>query len=94
MRSKLAAILGLVVMLGGCVTDGSSMPGVDTTWGEANKQTLAAHVIDPLPTYDTTVPASSGDKAAKAIDRYRTDKVKQPDKVRTSSSTSGSSPTQ
>ena len=37
--------------------------------------------IDPVPTYDTAVPVSSGDKANKAIERYRTDKVKQPDRI-------------
>lgn len=91
MRSKHSVTLGLLLVLSGCATDGSSMPGVDTTWGEANKQTMAAQVIDPVPTYDTAVPATSGTKVTEAIQRYRTDKVKQPEKVRTTATISGSS---
>jgi type IV pilus biogenesis protein CpaD/CtpE len=83
----------LLMLLAGCAQAPLEM-GQPSTFGEASKQTLAAQVIDPVPTYDTSVPVSSGDKANKAIERYRTDKVKQPDKVRTSTSTSGSSPTQ
>lgn len=83
----------LLMLLAGCAQAPLEM-GKPSTFGEASRQTLAAQVIDPLPTYDTTVPVSSGVKTAEAIERYRTDKVKKPDKVRTSASTTGSSPTQ
>lgn len=92
MRCNLLAAAALV-LLAGCAQAPLEM-GQPSTFGEATKQTLAAQVIDPVPTYDTAVPESSGNTTAKAIERYRTDKVKRPDKVRTSSSTTGSSPTQ
>lgn len=61
------------------------MGGPDN-FGEANRQTLAAQVVDPSPVYDTAVPTTSAEHAGQAADRYRTDKVKKPDKVRTSNS--------
>lgn len=74
--------------LGGCVTDDATYGKVNN-WGEANRQTMAAQVIDPDPQYDNAVPASSGDHAADAVDRYNNDKVKKPDKVRTTTVGSG-----
>ena len=86
--SRAATALFLASALAGCATDGS---GFDRTladnFGEANRQTMAAQVIDPNPQYDTAVPASSAEHAAQAIERYRTDKVKQPDRIKTSTST-------
>jgi hypothetical protein len=52
-------------------------------FGEANRQTMAAQVVDPDPQYDTLNPPTSGEHAGQAAERYRTDKVKRP--VRTSS---------
>jgi hypothetical protein len=59
-------------------------------WGEANRQTMAAQIIDPAPQYDTANPATSGDHAADAVDRYNKGEVKRPDKVRTTTVGSGS----
>lgn len=91
MPTKHLTVLASLALLAGCATDGSSMAGVDTTWGEANRQTFAAQVIDPNPQYDTAVAQSSGDHAAQAIDRYRKDTVKKPDRIETTKgvSTSG-----
>lgn len=58
-------------------------------WGEANRQTMAAQIIDPTPHYDTAVPETSGEHAAKATERYRDDKVKQPEKLKTSNTSTG-----
>lgn len=58
-------------------------------WGEANRQTMAAQIIDPNPEYTTQVPESAGSRVQKASERYRTDKVKLPEKVRTSTVQSG-----
>ena len=88
--NPLAAGLALL-SLGGCATDGVSAMGADSTWGEANRQTFAAQVIDPAPQYDTAVAESSGDHAADAVDRYNTDKVKKPERLKTNTGTSGSS---
>ena len=88
MRSKLLCAAGLMLALAACATDGPNgmphMAGPDN-FGEANRVTFAAQVIDPEPEYDTAMAEGSAHHAAQAIERYRTDKVKQPDKTRTSS---------
>lgn len=93
MRSKLApavAALAALLALSACAHDGASGPngmpymGGPDNFGEANKVTMAAQVVDPDPQYDTAVPESYAEHAGQAAERYRTDKVKRPDKVRTS----------
>lgn len=89
MRTKPGLFLGACVLLvAGCTND-AVMSASAASWGEANRQTMAAQIIDPDPQYDTAVPASSGDHAAKAVDRYNKDQVKKPDKVRTTTVGSG-----
>ena len=81
MRSKhicAAASAALILGAAGCTTPGDLKPGQADNWGEANRQTFAAQIINPAPEYDTAVPPSSGEHAAQAIERYRTDKIKQP----------------
>lgn len=85
------ALLAAPLLLAGCVTDGVGEGMAKDNWGEANRQTMAAQIIDPTPQYDTAVPVTSGAQAAAAIERYRTDKVKKPDRIRTSNGISGSS---
>jgi hypothetical protein len=80
------AVLGALA-LGACQTDGlHGLPymGGKDNFGEANRQTYAAQIVDPAPVYDRAVPESDGQHAAAAIERYHTDKVKQPDVKRTS----------
>lgn len=93
MRTKAALLLvGGAIALWGCTEDG--VKSASDNWGEANRQTMMAQVIDPDPQYDTINPVTSGKHAADAVDRYNKGTVKQPDKVRTStlsSSGSGSS---
>ena len=79
-RIRVALVLGLAVSAAGCTSSGDLKLGREDNWGEAYRQTLAAQIINPAPEYDTPFAASSGDKAAQAIERYRTDKVKQPAK--------------
>ena len=81
---KLALAGMLSASLAGCAANGKSVLNPVDNWGEANRQTMAAQIIDPTPVYDYAIPASSGDLAAKAIERYRTDKVKKPERVQTS----------
>lgn len=76
------------LLLTGCETGINAPPGA-ASFGEPNRQTMMAQVIDPDPQYDEPL-ASSGEHAAQAIERYRTDKVKQPPKT-TSTRVSGSS---
>ena len=78
-------------MLGGCATNPETGDFIQYEFGEAVKQTMMAQVIDPDPEYDTLVPESSGEHAADAIERYRNDSVKQPERQGiTSGSGSGS----
>lgn len=83
---RFAAAMTLAVGVSGCATpDTPPYMGGKDNFGEANRQTMMAQVIDPAPQYDTAVPDSSADHAADAIERYRTDKVKKPERVQTSS---------
>lgn len=92
MRSELPlAAAAALLLLSGCATGDGQLPylGGPDNFGEANRQTMAAQVVDPDPVYDTAVPQSSAEHAGQAIERYRLDKVKQPDKMKTSDSKLG-----
>lgn len=95
MRSEALSLCGaaLLSLLAGCTGGPNGQPymGGPDNFGEANRQTLAAQVIDPAPAYDTAVPESHGEHAAQAIERYRTDKVKKPDRTKTSNLPTGGS---
>lgn len=82
--------LAALPLLAACEHDfmGSARPA--STFGEANRQTMMAQVVDPEPQYDTLVPPSSGEHAGQAGERYRTDKVKKPDRVTSTQTGSGS----
>ncbi len=70
-----------LTLLSGCSTDGQQSIA-SASFGEANRQTMMAQVIDPDPTY--TEPAQgSGEQAAAAVERYRKGAVKKPDRIRT-----------
>lgn len=84
---KLATGAASLALLSGCATAGPNghpyMGGADN-FGEANLQTYMAQVVDPTPVYDTVVPESHAEHAAQAVERYRTDKVKVPERMNTS----------
>lgn len=81
----LAFVAGLA--LGACTIDGSvSLMSSTDNFGEANRQTMTAQVIDPNPQYETGIPHTSAEHAAQAAERYRADKTRQPDKIQTSTS--------
>lgn len=62
----------------------------DPTLGGAARHNYALQVIDPDPQYaGTPNEGASGDKAEAAMERYRTDKVKKPQGIRTTSGISG-----
>lgn len=86
MRTKLALPPLLVLALAACASGPNGQPymGGPDNFGEANRVTMAAQVVDPDPAYDTAVPETYAEHAGQAAERYRTDKVKKPDKVRTS----------
>jgi type IV pilus biogenesis protein CpaD/CtpE len=84
-RMTAALLLGAVLLGAGA----AGCTPTDATFGNAVRQTMAAQVVNPDPQYDTSVPTTEAAKAAAAVDRYRTDKVKQPDTIRTTDSKLG-----
>jgi type IV pilus biogenesis protein CpaD/CtpE len=88
----LAAVALASLLLAGCAEDFSTRAGkLDARdFGEANRQTYAAMIIDPDPQYTTPLPAS-GDHAAAAIDRYRKGTVKEPERASSTNSTGAGS---
>jgi hypothetical protein len=89
-RARRIACLALLPFAAGC----ASIPSIyedpdDAKFGEANRQTMMAQVIDPDPIYDEPM-VGSGEHAADAVERYRTDTVTEPQGVSTTSGTSGS----
>ena len=53
-------------------------------FGEPNRQTMMAQVINPNPEYTDPLPGASAEHAQQAIERYRNDEVKQPETTQTS----------
>lgn len=88
---KLIAGLLAATTLTACtsVADKEFMGYKDPGFGEANRATYAAMVVNPDPQYDTPIPASSAEHAAQAIQRYREDRVKLPERIETTNVGSG-----
>lgn len=87
---RVIGILLAPVLLGGCETPGMQQAlGADPTWGEANRQTMAAQVVNPEPDYTWEEMETSADHSSRAIDRYRNDAVKKPEKIKTTTVSSG-----
>lgn len=81
-----AAVLALVcaALAGTADARARRAPEGDADFGAALRATFAAQVLDPAPRYPSGVAETDADHAAQAADRYRTDKVKLPDRTRTS----------
>lgn len=84
-------LLALLPLLAACEHGAAGTGAPASTFGEANRQTMAAQVIDPDPQYEYLDPATSAERAGKAIDRYRKGTVKRPERVRTTSEVGGGS---
>ena len=90
---RLALAGGLALGATACtsIADKEFLGYQDPGFGAANRATFAAMVINPDPQYDTPIPPTSAAHAAAAIDRYRNDQVKVPERVSTTETiTSGS----
>ena len=87
-RIRLIA-LAAVPLLAGCETDQMGIGRPASTFGEANRQTMMAQVVDPDPQYEFLDPETSALHAAQAVERYRTDNVKKPERVRSTESSGG-----
>ncbi|WP_162925198.1 hypothetical protein [Aurantiacibacter odishensis] len=62
-------------------------PG-DSVYGEANRQTMMAQVINPEPVYLEPM-TTSGEHAAAAIERYRNNEVPDPSATSTTAGVTG-----
>ncbi|MBU3992748.1 MAG: hypothetical protein KKA12_09455 [Alphaproteobacteria bacterium] len=80
--------LAALPLLAGCEHDSAAL-APPSTFGEANRQTMMAQVVDPDPQYEYLDPETSAERAAKAIERYRGDKVKKPDRVNSTQTSGG-----
>lgn len=80
-RTLLALAVGAAA-LSACSLSNKTGRIEDTNFGEANKATFAAQVVDPDVEYEYLDPATSGEHAGQAIERYRKGTVKRPERVR------------
>ena len=92
-NSRVLLAAAALAMLAGCAsTGGMARTAKADNWGEANRQTMAAQIINPAPDYGDAPLTTTGDQVAAAITRYRTGQVKKPERNKTSTvGTSGSS---
>lgn len=86
----IAAIASTV--LAACNTAQTHIADEDPGIGEAVRYDAAVQTINPAPVYaaNSTQPGSNGEMGAKAVQRYRSDKVKEPAAQNPSGSISGS----
>lgn len=87
---KILLALSLAAALAGCNQGEVASTGPVAQFGDANRMTMMAQVIDPDPQYAEPLQTSAS-HAADAIDRFRTDKVKTPERVRSTQTISGGS---
>jgi ABC-type sugar transport system substrate-binding protein len=87
MKATLA--LGGALALGACASTYSASAGpIDSAdFGEANRQTYAAMIVNPDPQY-TEPMRTSAEQAADAAERYRDGEVKQPERISSTESAS------
>lgn len=77
-------IAGLALAAGGCTA-------VDPGMGETVQRQIAVQTINPAPDYAEPYESANGEKMAAAVQRYRSDRVKPPKSIRTTSGSGASS---
>jgi hypothetical protein len=94
MFCKHVAIGAAVLALAGCSHIDAQTSSVDRQLGEAVAWNKAVQVVNPDPVYtaDATAPGYDADKAVGASKRYRTNAVKDVERVQTSTGGGGSGP--
>ena len=85
---RILPIAGAALALAACTnTDGRvDLTQGDPTWGDANRATMAAQVVDPSPEYDTPIPPTSATNAVRAIDAYNEGAVEEVETISTTTS--------
>ena len=91
MSSRFLLIAAGSIVLASCNTMYTHIGDVDPGMGEAVAYDSAVEIVNPTPVYsaDSAKPGDNGDKGAQAVLRYRSDKVKEVQNIRTSSATGG-----
>jgi hypothetical protein len=89
-RARRAALFAGILALAGCTHNLITEQPGDLAFGEANRQTMMAQVVDPDPAYDQPQ-VYSGDHAAQAVEAYRKGAVKEPERLKTTSAIGGGS---
>lgn len=80
---KRGAVIALLVpALSACAANSIYDAPGDVKFGEYNRQTMMAQVINPDPVYDEPA-VSSGNNAERAIERYRNGEVTEPEGIET-----------
>ncbi|ALE16856.1 hypothetical protein AMC99_01564 [Altererythrobacter epoxidivorans] len=83
-------VLAIALACSACSVADKELAGYsDPGFGEANRATFAAMVVNPDPQYDDPNPNTSADHAVKAIERYRNDAVKKPERISTTTKIGG-----
>ncbi|WAT16712.1 hypothetical protein OZN62_07085 [Aurantiacibacter sp. MUD11] len=92
MNTKLVSAASSIALLslGACTQSMLTDEPNAAAFGEPNRQTMAAQVVNPEPEYDTLVPASSAEHAADAVERYNEGNVKEPNHIPSTSPSGGS----
>jgi hypothetical protein len=75
--------MGMVLVVSGCQTP-PTFGEPEETYGAAVRHNIAVQTVNPDPQNKLTPPAHDAARAAKSMERYKTDKVKQPVEIRTS----------
>jgi hypothetical protein len=93
MSFRLIGAGAVLLLAAGCNTVDPRTGSVDRSFREAVAWNKAVQTINPDPVYtaEATKPGSDGAKAVGASQRYRTDRVKQIDRVGTSGGSGGGS---
>ena len=91
MSSRFLLIAAGSIALASCNTMYTHIGDEDPGIGEAVAYDAAVETVNPTPVYsaDSAKPGDNGDKGAQAVLRYRSDKVKEVQNIRTSSGTGG-----
>ena len=86
-------LFGAVATLavGACTNNDGRMDltQADPSWGEANRATMAAQVIDPAPEYENPIPPTSASNAVRAADAYRAGEVEAVERISTTEEDGG-----
>lgn len=88
---RILPIAGVALALAACTNNDGRLDLTqgDPTWGDANRATMAAQVVDPSPEYDTPIPPTSATNAVRAIDAYEAGDVEEVETISTTESISG-----